>query len=1103
MSAPSLCPRCQHILTSSAPQGLCPRCLLASLLIEDTSGDEPEEAGFQDALVGRLGAFGDYELLEEVARGGMGIVYKARQISLHRIVALKLIQAARLPGEAEARRFRTEAESAASLEHPNLVPIYEVGEHEGRHYYAMKFIEGRNLADHLTHHAHHGSPLPASEIASLSARIARAVHHAHRHGILHCDLKPSNILLDLEGQPHVSDFGLARRIEGDRRLTLTGAVLGTPNYMAPEQAEGKNKQLSTAADVYGLGAILYQLLTGQPPFKADTPLATMRKVVEREPERPSSISLRVDRDLETICLKCLEKAPQERYGSAEALAEDLERWLRGEPISARCAGVVERAWRWCRRKPALAALAGVLLVAPAVIIAILLSMETRVTRERNYAQQEARITRQSLYAVDVALASHALEAGDYNLAWDSLAAHRPGSRVPAPTRTEAVPESLPRDPMNARLEADLRGFEWRWLWQRARGEARSTLAAHFGVVNTVVYSADGRFVASASSDGTTKLWDAAEETWLRTLEEPGNPNSPRRFTDKSYELLNDFIMLSASFSPDNRMLLTGSNQALTLWDPQSGRRLWRLGSTLHVVAMFSPTDPDLALTTPNYPRTSMRLIDMRRGDVAAVFTDGRADTVCFTPDGRQFARWDRDARRIWVQKVPAGEVVASFDSSGTYVELMAFTPDGQTLVMGNNHQGRVELFDTAAHEPAGQLLGHTGRLLALAISPDGRWLASGGVDQSIRLWDLDQRREVRQLRGHRAAVKSLAFSPDGRSLVSGGYDGTVRFWDVAPPVPPPAITDVSGAFAFSPDGLLLLTQNTEGEARLWELPARRVAEVWETPSFQSAVFLSDGGLLTSSIGSPGEAPWVRLLHRSPRAMNEGDGAVLLRGISADCSAIALSPDGRITVTGHRDGTVACWETRSGRLLHAAEREFRQIPKLGIASRTAAVNALEFSWGGRTVAAASFNEVQVKTWDLPELRPIGSRVFGWIYDVRLAVSPDGRQLAMGGLSQGSSINLWDIALLRPGTSLRGHQDFLLAAAYSPDGRTLASGGRDGQLKLWHVPTEREVATVLKLPQETNFALLSFSPDGTWLGASDTQGTLHLWHAPALAELDGRP
>jgi serine/threonine protein kinase/tetratricopeptide (TPR) repeat protein len=375
-----ICRKCGAKIFSDAPEGLCPKCVLkiALAIPPDAPVAGVDDPGHSNQIAGDvlpaphsketahvaelLGELGDYELLKEIGRGGQGVVFRARQKSLNRTVALKVIGLGQWASKAHLKRFRREAEAAASLEHPGIVPIHEVGERDGSCYFSMKFIEGGQLDEIVRREA-----MPIRQAAELIAKVARTVHYAHEHGILHRDIKPGNILLDQKGEPHLTDFGLARLLETESTVTRTLEVLGTPSYMAPEQALGENAAVSSATDVYGLGAVLYQLLTGQPPFAGGTTYETIKLLLDTEPRQPRQLNPKIDRDLSTICLKCLEKDPKRRYASALALAEDLEHWLKHEPIQARRTGMFARGKKWVRRHPTGAVLAASLLALAAAV----------------------------------------------------------------------------------------------------------------------------------------------------------------------------------------------------------------------------------------------------------------------------------------------------------------------------------------------------------------------------------------------------------------------------------------------------------------------------------------------------------------------------------------------------------------------------------------------------------------------------------------------------------------------------------------------------------------------------------------------------------------
>ncbi len=440
---------------------------------------------------------------EEIARGGMGVVYRARQISLNREVAVKMLLHGVLAGDNAIARFKAEATAVANLRHPNIVAIHEIGEHQGQHFFSMEFVTGRTLAEKVR-----DGPLPAKLAATYLQRVAEAVHYAHEHGVLHRDLKPSNVLVDENDQPRVTDFGLAKRAGGDTDLTLTGQVIGTPAYMSPEQAGGaKFGPVDARSDVYSLGAVLYHLVTGRPPFTGETITEILHQVTDIEPVAPRLLNPKLPRDLETICLKCIAKEPPGRYASAQALSDDLGRFLRGEIISARPAGAAEKFWRWCRRKPALAAALGACVaILFAGVTGILWQLkQTEAARQQavqkakdeaaqrqlaeqaqKQAEASALVTRQNLYAADMLEAQRAVDRNDFGTARSLLDAHRPKAG-----------------------QTDLRGFEWRYQWQRSRGDDCIVLTNCSRGVRGLEFSPNGKWLAY--DGGQTFVCDTA--TW--------------------------------------------------------------------------------------------------------------------------------------------------------------------------------------------------------------------------------------------------------------------------------------------------------------------------------------------------------------------------------------------------------------------------------------------------------------------------------------------------------------------------------------------------------------------------------------------------------------
>ncbi|HRI14272.1 MAG TPA: protein kinase [Verrucomicrobiota bacterium] len=757
-------------------QGLCPRCLLQGALTFDSAA-EVSPAATETVLR----YFGDYELLHEIARGGMGIVYQARQVRLNRLVALKVLAAGDFASAEFVERFRREAEVAATLEHPNIVPIFEVGAVGGQAFFSMRLIDGGTLIDHLKKA---GGRLSNPEAATLLVTIARAVHYAHQRGVLHRDLKPGNVLIDSRAGAMLTDFGLAKLVEQESTVTQTQELLGTPAYMSPEQASGRTRLLTTAADVYGLGAILYELLTGEPPFRGASSLETVRQVLEHEPKPPTMVNPKVDRDLEVICLKCLEKEPERRYGSAEALADDLDRWLRCEPIRARASGTWERTGKWIRRNPRRATLLASTVVAALAAATGLAVLNARLREANSRAGVRAEQNRQHLVQFNVAKGVDLMNDGDLfgALPWFVEALKLDQGIVEQEeihrTRIAAVLRHTPRliqvfthggaDASSSFFSPDGRqvlvrhgeaGFVQ--LWGVESGQTITPQLRHNGVVLLrPMFSLAGERILTGGQEGTARLWDA------RT----GEPILP--------PLQHASGMMLAAFSPDNRLILTaGGDSNLRLFDANTGRLERTVAHTDAVMDAEFRTDGRQILSCAR--DGSLRLIETLSGEVQRTLKH----------PGSNFPRWVR------------------------------YSADGRRF-MSNSGQGTL-VWDTETGQPLTPLLGHSGLwVYGATLNAEGNRLLSWGRDATARLWDVSTNRLSLPVLRHEHGVRMAEFSPDGRYVVTASDDQFVRVWEVTTGELAMAPMRHGGRVfraSFSPDGQRIVSSDAT-TTKVWSIP---------------------------------------------------------------------------------------------------------------------------------------------------------------------------------------------------------------------------------------------------------------------------------------------
>jgi WD40 repeat protein/tRNA A-37 threonylcarbamoyl transferase component Bud32 len=1015
----------------------------------------PNQVAVEAAVAAALGEVPGYEVLDELGRGGMGVVYKARHKKLGRLVALKMILAGGHAGEAELARFRTEAEAIARVKHVHVVQIYEIGEHEGKPYFSLEYCPEGSLSRKIA-----GTPMQPREAAELVERLARGIDAAHRQNVIHRDLKPANVLIvrdeggrmtdekDEDGSffrlhpssfiPKITDFGLAKKLD-DASQTQSGVIMGTPSYMAPEQAAGKAGAATPATDIYSLGAILYELLTGRPPFRAATPLDTILQVVANEPVRPSHLQSKMPRDIETICLKCLAKEPGKRYASAASLADDLGRFRRGEPILARPVGGLERAEKWVRRRPVVAALIGAIVVVAAVGVgafawafgetaralkdtkdALAEVAKQRKTAEDNWARAEWRI-----YVNGIMQAQNAWNENNVAAGYEYLAACRP----------------------------ELRGWEHDYLFTLFNRNQR-TFKGHFRAVTCVAFSGDGERIVSGSRDDTVRVWDAA--TGQETLVFFGHKD----------------VLTSIAFSPDGKHIVSASlDKTVKVWNASTGQETLTLkGHTLPVTSASYSGDGQRILT--GSADNTVKVWDAATGREALTL-QGHTDIVtsaAFSNDGQRIVSGSRDQTvKLW--DPATGRETFTFRGHGGAVESVAFSSDSKKVASGGADK-TVKVWDVASLETL-TLTGHTRTVQSVSFSGDGKRVVSGGADNCLKVWDAVTGQEIHTLKGHTDSVAGVSFSRDGKWLASGG-DMTVRVWDAA--LSQNTLTlkghaDSVTSVAFSGAGQRLVSGSVDKTAKVWDaLTGQEIAAFAGHADTVTSVSFSGDGQRIASGGARDKL--VKVWEAAT-----GKEIFALKGHDAFVANVAFSGDGQRIVSGG-DDMVKVWDAAAGREIRTLTGHANQV------------SCAAFTRDGRHIVSGS-TDGKLKVWDAAtgreELTLAGH--IGMVLCV--SFSEDGQRIVSGAADKDSALKVWDRATGQEIMTLSGHKNAIMGVAFSPDGKRIVSGSRDKTVKVWDAATGQETIT---LREHTDAVTsVAFSADGKRIVSASADKTIKVWDA----------